>query len=90
MTKEELVAKMAEKAMLPKTTVNAALNAFCAVIAESLAKGERVTIPGFGSFDVTYRDARKGRNPKTGEAIDVPAKITPKFSAGSHLKQTLN
>ena len=89
MTKEELVAKMAEKAKLPKTTVNVVLNTFCEVITESLANGEKVTIPGFGSFDVTYRDARRGRNPKTGEAIDIPAKITPKFSAGSHLKQVL-
>lgn len=89
MTKEELVAKMAEKAKFPKTTVKAALDAFCEVITESLANGERVTILGFGSFDVTYRNARKGRNPKTGEIIDIPAKILPKFSAGSQLKQAL-
>ena len=86
MNKTELVAAMAEKASLSKKDAEGALKAFIDVVTDELKKGEKVQLVGFGSFEVTERAAREGRNPATGEAIHIDAKKTVKFKAGSEFK----
>ena len=92
MNKTELVAAMAEKAELSKKDAEAALKALTATIAEELTKGEKVQLVGFGTFEVSERAAREGRNknPQTGKAIKIPASKAPKFKAGKALKDTVN
>ena len=85
MTKAELIAKTAEKAGLAKKDATAALNALFETIKESLKQGEEVKITDFGSFKVVQRAAREGRNPATGEVIEIPAKKVVKFKAGKKL-----
>ena len=85
MNKQELVAAMAEKAGLTKVDAGNALNAFVDVIKEQLAKGEKITLVGFGTFDVNERPARMGRNPRTGEKIKIAAKKSAKFKPGKGL-----
>ncbi len=90
MTKAELVAKIKEKAQLP--TIVMAENALDAVVAslrEALAAGESVTFTGFGSFKVVERAARKGRNPRTGNEITIPASKVAKFTPGKGLKDAI-
>ncbi|MBE0467458.1 MAG: HU family DNA-binding protein [Candidatus Desulforudis sp.] len=86
MNKAELVAAVAEKAGLGKKHSEAAVNAFTDAIAESLAKGDSVQLVGFGTFKIQSTAARKGRNPQTGEEIDIPASKKPVFKAGAGLK----
>ncbi|MCX7771270.1 MAG: HU family DNA-binding protein, partial [Proteobacteria bacterium] len=86
MTKADLIGKVASKAELTKAEAAKALDATIEAIKEALKKGEKVTLVGFGSFYVTKRKARKGRNPKTGKEIKIPATVVPKFSAGKGLK----
>jgi DNA-binding protein HU-beta len=88
--KTELIAAMAEKTELPKKDVEAALKAFEDVVSEELQKGEKVQIVGFGTFEVSERAAREGRNPQTGETIMIAASKTPKFKAGKALKDLVN
>ena len=76
---------MAEKAGLTKVDAGKALNAYVDVVTEQLAKGEKITLVGFGTFDVTERPARMGRNPRTGAKIKIAAKKSPKFKAGKGL-----
>ena len=90
MTKIELVAAMAEKAGLTKKDAEAALKAFTDVVADELKKGEKVALVGFGTFEVSERAAREGRNPQTGETIQIAASKAPKFKAGKALKDAIN
>jgi DNA-binding protein HU-beta len=85
MNKTELIAAMAEKAGLTKVDAGKALNAYVEAVKEQLAKGEKVTLVGFGTFGVSERPARTGRNPRTGAKIKIAAKKTPKFKAGKGL-----
>ena len=85
MNKTELIAAMAEKAGLTKVDAGNALNAYVDVVKEQLAKGEKITLVGFGTFDVTQRPARTGRNPRTGEKIKIAAKKSAKFKPGKGL-----
>ena len=85
MNKTELIAAMAEKAGMTKVDAGNALNAYVDVVKEQLAKGEKVTLVGFGTFDVTERPARTGRNPRTGAKIKIAVKKAAKFKAGKGL-----
>ena len=90
MNKTELVAAMAEKTELSKKDAEKALKAFTDVVAEELKKGEKVQLVGFGTFEVAEREAREGRNPRTGETMTIAASKSPKFKAGMALKDSLN
>ncbi len=86
MTKAELVAVMARSAGASKTSAERAMNAFIAGIIDSLRRGRRVTLSGFGTFVVTRRAARNGRNPRTGRAIKIPPARVPRFRPSRALK----
>ena len=90
MNKTELVAAMAEKTELSKKDAEKALKDFTDVVAEELKKGEKVQLVGFGTFEVAEREAREGRNPRTGETMTIAASKSPKFKAGKALKDSLN
>ena len=90
MNKTELVAAMAEKAQLSKKDAEAALKAFTDVVAEELKNGGKVQLVGFGTFEVSERSAREGRNPKTGETMTIETSKAPKFKAGKALKDAVN
>ena len=89
MNKTKLIDAMAEKSGLTKKDAEKALAAFIETIQEGLAAGEKIQITGFGTFEISERAARKGRNPQTGEEIDVPALHAPKFKAGKELKEAV-
>ena len=89
MTKEELIAKMAASAGITKVAAGTALQAFTGAVTTSLKKGQRVSLVTFGTFTVAKRKARLGRNPRTGEALRIPAAKVPKFSAGKILKSAV-
>jgi DNA-binding protein HU-beta len=89
MTKQELVAKMANDANISKKAAEEALAAFVNGVKESLSKGESLSLVGFGTFNVSERSARKGRNPQTGQEIDIPARTVPTFKAGKGLKEAV-
>jgi len=86
MNKTEFAAAVAEKTELSKKDAEAAVKAFIDVVAEELKAGEKVQLVGFGTFEVSERSARQGRNPQTGETIEIAASRTPKFKAGKALK----
>ena len=90
MNKSELVAHIATSAGLTKAQATAALQAFETSVIDTLANGGEVTLIGFGTFKVTDRAARTGRNPKTGEEIQIAASKVPTFKAGKAFKQALN
>ena len=90
MNKAELVAAMAEKTQLSKKDAEAALKAFTEVVAEELKKGEKIQLVGFGTFEVSERAARTGRNPQTGAEMPIAASKAPKFKAGKALKDAVN
>ncbi len=90
MNKTELVAAMAEQTNLSKKDAEAALKAFVDVVSEEFKKGEKVQLVGFGTFEVSERAAREGRNPQTGETMEIKASKTPKFKAGKALKDMMN
>ena len=90
MNKTELVAAMAEQTNLSKKDAEAALKAFIDVVSEELKKGEKDQLVGFGTFEVSERAAREGRNPQTGETMEIKASKTPKFKAGKALKDMMN
>ena len=90
MNKAELVAAIAEQTELSKKDAEKALKAFTDVVAEELAKGEKIQLVGFGTFEVADRPAREGRNPKTGETMKIAASKAPKFKAGKALKDVVN
>lgn len=89
MTKAELIDKIAISAGISRSAANNALNATLENITRALQKGHKVTLLGFGTFSVSQRKARTGRNPKTGESIKIPAVRTPRFTAGKALKSSL-
>lgn len=90
MNKAELIAAIAAKTGDTKKGAEASVNAFVDVITDALAKGDKVQLVGFGSFEVRKRAARKGRNPRTKEEIKIPASKAPVFKAGKALKDLVN
>ena len=89
MTKEEIIAKMAASAGITKVAAGTALEAFTGAVTSSLKKGQRVSLVNFGTFTISKRKARMGRNPRTGESLRIPAVKVPKFSAGKELKSAV-
>jgi len=89
MNKAELVEEVRTKTGLTKKTSREAVDAIISAIADSLATEERVTLVGFGTFQVMERKARRGVNPRTGEGIHIPAKMIPKFKAGKSLREAV-
>ena len=90
MNKMELVSAMADKTGLSKKDAEAALKAFTDVVAEELKKGEKIQLVGFGTFETATREAREGRNPRTGATMKIAATKAPKFKAGKALKDAVN
>ena len=90
MNKTELVTAMADAAGLSKKDAEKALKAFTDVVAEELKKDGKVQLVGFGTFEVSKRAAREGRNPQTGKTMSIPASKAPKFKAGKALKDSIN
>ncbi len=89
MTKAELINAIREKIGLTKAESARVVDATIESITEALKKGDRITLVGFGTFSVVKRNARKGRNPKTGEIIKIPATKVPKFTPGKTLKDAV-
>jgi len=89
MTKTELIDKMAKDANISKAAADKALDSFVDGIKKTLKKGNKVTLIGFGTFSVSNRKARKGRNPQTGETIKIKASKSPKFKAGKAFKDAI-
>ncbi|HHH14159.1 MAG TPA: HU family DNA-binding protein [candidate division WWE3 bacterium] len=89
MTKTQLVAAVAQSAGLTKAEAQRVVEAVFASVRDALARGDRVTITGFGTFEVRNRKARTGRNPQTGEAIQIPAQRIAAFRAGKSLKDAV-
>lgn len=89
MVKLDVVAKVAEKAGLTKADASRAMEAVTDTISAALKKGEKVTLTGFGTFEVRQRAARMGRNPQTGASLHIPATKTPAFKAGKSLKEAV-
>jgi DNA-binding protein HU-beta len=90
MNKADLVNALSQSTGLTKTKSNEVVDAIVSTISESLRKGEKVTLVGFGTFTTSKKEARKGRNPKTGETLEIPAKTVAKFKAGSELTKSVN
>ena len=90
MNKSELVAAIAEQAGLSKKDAENALKAFTDVVSQELSKGRKIQLVGFGTFEVSERAARTGRNPQTGEEMQIAASKAPKFKAGKALKDAVN
>ena len=90
MNKSDLVDAMADSADITKSDANAALDALIDAITGALSKGDKVSLPGLGTFGVSDRAARTGRNPATGAEIQIPASKAAKFSAAKALKEALN
>ena len=89
MTKNELIDKVAKKGNLTKNASGDAVNATFDIIRDCLVRGEKVVITGFGTFLIRSRAARRGRNPQTGETIQIPTKKTPGFTAGKTIKRLI-
>ena len=90
MNKSSLINAVAENTGLTKTKSNEVIDSIMHFIQKSLSKGDKVTLVGFGTFEVSKRQARKGRNPKTGQEIQIPAKKVARFRAGSALSSAVN
>jgi DNA-binding protein HU-beta len=90
MTKQDLVNHMVSQAGISKKDAEAALNSFLDGVKESLKKGENVSLVGFGTFAVSKREARTGRNPQTGATINIAARNVPSFKPGKGLKDAVN
>jgi DNA-binding protein HU-beta len=90
MTKAELVDAVAKSASLTKASAEKAVGAFITTVSGALKKGDRVTLVGFGSFEVASRKARTGRNPQTGKEIKIAAAKVPKFRPGKALKDAVS
>lgn len=90
MNKSELIAQVAEKTGLTKRAAGDSVEAVLSAIQEALQKGEKVTLVGFGTFEVRNRAARKGVNPATGATIDIPESKVPAFKAGKALKEAVS
>lgn len=90
MTKTELINKVADKAGMTKKMAAQAVESILSEIKETLVKGEKLSLIGFGTFEVRERSARSGRNPQTGETIEIPASKAPAFKASKALKEEVN
>ncbi len=90
MNKAELIEEVASQTGLAKTASREAIDAVVSAISDCLAKGEKVTLVGFGTFGVRQRKARRGVNPQTGATIQIPAKRVPKFVAGKGLREKVS
>lgn len=90
MNKTEFIAAIANKTELSKKDSEKAVKAFIEVVSEELKKGEKIQLVGFGTFEVSERAAREGRNPRTGEKMAIAASKAPKFKAGKALKEAVN
>ena len=90
MNKEELVKEISKKTKLSQKVSSDVLSATLEIIQKTVAKGKKVTLVGFGTFEPRKRAARTGRNPQTGKEISIPAKTVPVFSAGKKFKTTVN
>lgn len=90
MNKTELIAAIAEQAEISKKDAEKALKAFVDVVTAELKKEEKIQLVGFGTFEVSKRAAREGRNPQTGETMTIAASKSPKFKAGKALKDAVN
>jgi DNA-binding protein HU-beta len=89
MNKQELIDAMAANAQISKAAAGKALDAFMDSVTSAMAKGDKVTLVGFGTFLVSQRASRKGRNPQTGAVIEIPATKVPKFRPGAELKSSV-
>ena len=89
MNRTELISALAEKAEISKKDAEKTLTTFINIVTDALVGGDKVAITGFGSFEVAERAAREGRNPKTGETIQIVASKSPKFKAGKALKDAV-
>lgn len=89
MNKVELIGAVASKSEISKKDVEKVINAFTSIVTDTLVDGDKVTITGFGTFEVVERAARTGRNPQTGESIQIQASKSPKFKAGKALKDAV-
>jgi DNA-binding protein HU-beta len=90
MTKEDIITQIAADAKTTKVQAKAALESFIDTVTKSLKKGEKVSLVGFGTFSISKRNARMGRNPKTGASIEIKARKVAKFKAGKQLSDTVN
>ncbi len=90
MTLEELINAVARETGMTKANANKAVHAVLRAVQDALSRGERVAIAGFGVFEVTQRAARKGRNPRTGETIDIPPTKAVRFRPGKTLREAVN
>ncbi len=90
MNKSELIEAIAKEANLSKKDAETAVNAYTDVVTKTLKKGDKITLVGFGSYEVRKRAARKGKNPQTGEVIKIKAAKVPAFKAGKALKDAVN
>lgn len=90
MTKSELAAAIAEKSGVEKKEVEKVLKAFTETVAEEMKEGGKVQLVGFGTFETSFREARSGRNPRTGETMEFAACRVPKFKPGKTLKDMMN
>jgi integration host factor subunit beta len=89
-TKSELIEQLSESLKLPKGKAELVVNVMFDAMVGALERGERIEIRGFGSFQVKVREAREGRNPKTGDEVHIPAKRTPFFKVGKELKEKVD
>ncbi|HAG11939.1 MAG TPA: integration host factor subunit alpha [Desulfotomaculum sp.] len=90
MNKAELIAQVAEKSDLTKKDAERAVSALIEAVEEALVRGDRVQLVGFGTFEIRERAARKGRNPQTGQEIDIAATRVPVFKAGKSLREVIS
>lgn len=88
--KQDIIEVMAGTANISKVAAKNALNAFIDCVMDTLQQREKVSITGFGGWEISCRAARSGRNPQTGQVIDIPATMVPKFKAGKKLKNVVN
>jgi DNA-binding protein HU-beta len=89
MNKAELIAQISDEAGITKTQANTALDSFVGAVTKTLKKGDKVTLVGFGTFSVSKRQARNGRNPQTGEVIKIKARKVARFKAGKDLAERI-
>jgi DNA-binding protein HU-beta len=89
MNKAELIAQISDEAGITKTQANTALDSFVDAVTKTLKKGDKVTLVGFGTFSVSKRQARNGRNPQTGEVIKIKARRVARFKAGKELAEKI-
>lgn len=90
MNKQDLILQIANKQEISQRKADEIISSLLDVIMKTLSKGNKVTLSGFGTFEPRKRKERKGRNPKTGEEIQIPSLVVPKFSAGKHFKKAVN